>query len=68
MAEVTTFIRGLPADVDIDYVKVGFDRPSVINCDGTHTLSQASLTGPVDRGSDNVMLEVCLAINSALGC
>jgi mRNA-degrading endonuclease toxin of MazEF toxin-antitoxin module len=68
VAEVTTSIRGLAAEVDIDYVRVGLDRPSVINCDGLHTLTQASLTGPVGRVGDDVMRKVCSAISYALGC
>ena len=31
VAEITTSIRGLAAEVDIDHVEVGLDRPSVIN-------------------------------------
>ncbi len=37
VAEVTTSIRGLAAEVDIDPAEVGLDRPSVVNCDGRHT-------------------------------
>jgi mRNA-degrading endonuclease toxin of MazEF toxin-antitoxin module len=54
--------------VDIDYVEVGLDRPSVINCDGLHTVAQASLTGPVGRVGDDTMRRVCSAISYALGC
>lgn len=68
VAEVTTSIRGLAAEVDIDHVRVGLDRPSVVNCDGLHTLTQASLTGPVGRVGDDVMRKVCSAISYALGC
>lgn len=68
VAEVTTSIRGLAAEVDVDHVRVGLDRPSAINCDGLHTLTQASLTGPVGRVGDDVMRRVCSAINHALGC
>jgi mRNA-degrading endonuclease toxin of MazEF toxin-antitoxin module len=31
LAEVTTSIRGLDAEVDVDHVETGLDRPSVIN-------------------------------------
>ena len=68
VAEVTTSIRGLAVEVDIDHVRVGLHRPSVINCDGLHTLNQASLTGPVGRVGDDVMRKVCSAISYALGC
>jgi mRNA-degrading endonuclease toxin of MazEF toxin-antitoxin module len=68
VAEVTTSIRGLAAEVDIDHVEVGLDRPSVINCDGLHTISQESLTGPLGRVGDDVMQKVCSAVSYALGC
>ena len=38
VAEITTSIRDLAAEVDIDHIEVGLDRPSVINCDGLHTV------------------------------
>jgi mRNA interferase MazF len=68
VAEVTTSIRGLAAEVDVDHVAVGLDRPSVINCDGLHTVPQGSLTGPLGRVSDDVMQRVCTAVSYALGC
>jgi mRNA interferase MazF len=68
VAEITTSIRGLAAEVAIDYAEVGLDRPSVINCDGLHTVAQASLTGPVGRVGDDVLRKVCSAISYALGC
>ncbi|MGH9110026.1 MAG: type II toxin-antitoxin system PemK/MazF family toxin [Acidimicrobiales bacterium] len=68
VAEVTTSIRGLAAEVDIDHAEVGLDRPSVINCDGLHTVPQASLTGPLGRVGDDVLRRVCSAVSYALGC
>lgn len=68
VAEITTSIRGLAAEVDIDHIDVGLDRPCVINCDGVHTVVQASLTGPVGRVGDDVMRKVCTALSYALGC
>ena len=68
VAEITTSIRGLAAEVDVDHVEVGLDQPSVINCDGLHTVTQASLTGPFGRVGDDVMREVCSAISYGLGC
>jgi len=68
VAEVTTSIRGLAAEVGIDHLQIGLDRPSVINCDGLHTLAQASLTGPLGLVGDDVMRRVCSAIGYALGC
>lgn len=68
VAEVTTSIRGLVAEVDVDHVGVELDRPSVINCDGLHTVEQASLTGPVGQVGADTMQRVCSAISYALGC
>ena len=68
VAEVTTTIRGLAAEVAVDHREVGLDRPSVINCDGIHTVAQAALTGPVGAIGDDIMRKVCSAINHALGC
>jgi mRNA-degrading endonuclease toxin of MazEF toxin-antitoxin module len=68
VAEITTSIRGLAAEVDIEYREVGLDGPSVINCDGLHTVTQASLTGPIGRVGDDVLRKVCSAVSYALGC
>ena len=68
VAEITTSIRGLAAEVAIDHVEVGLDQPSVVNCDGLHTITQASLTGPVGQLGDDVMRKVCSAVTYALGC
>ena len=68
VAEVTTSIRGLAAEVAIDHVEVGLDRPSVVNCDGLHTITRASLTGLVGQVGDDVMRKVCSAVSYALGC
>jgi len=68
VAEITTSIRGLAAEVAIDHVEVGLERPSAINCDGLHTVAQASLTGPVGQVGDDVLAKVCSAVSYALGC
>ena len=39
VAEITSSIRGLAAKVEVDHVEVGLGRPSVINCDGLHTVT-----------------------------
>ena len=67
VAEVTTSTRGLAAEVAVEHSEVGLERPSVINCDGIHTVAQAALTGPVGAASDDIMRRVCSAINHALG-
>ena len=68
VAEVTTSIRGLASEVDVDHVGVGLDQPSVINCDGIHTVTQRSLTTLIGRVSDDVMRKVCAAVSHAVGC
>jgi mRNA interferase MazF len=68
VAEITTSIRGLTAEVDLDHVEVGLDRPSVINCDGLHTVVQATLTGPIGEVDDDTMRKVCSAVSYAIGC
>jgi mRNA interferase MazF len=68
VAEITTSSRGLAAEVGFDHEDVGLDRPSVINCDGLHTVTQVSLTKHIGRVSDDTMREVCAAIHYALGC
>jgi mRNA-degrading endonuclease toxin of MazEF toxin-antitoxin module len=68
VAEVTTSIRGLAAEVDVDHDDVGLDRPSVINCDGIHNVTQASLTDRVGEVRDGTMQRVCSALSYALGC
>jgi mRNA interferase MazF len=68
VAEISTSIRGLAAEVDFDHVDAGISQPSVINCDGLHTILQSSLTGPLGRVDDEVMRRVCTAISYAVGC
>ncbi len=68
VAEVTTSIRGLAAEVGVEHHDAGLDRPSVINCDGIHTVAQASLVKRAGVVSDSTMERVCAAIGYALGC
>jgi mRNA interferase MazF len=68
VAEITTSIRGLAAEVGLDQGEVGLDRPSVVNCDGLHTVPQASLTTHVGSASHETMRNVCSALAYALGC
>ena len=68
VAEVTTSIRGLAAEVALDHVEVGLDQPSVINCDGLHTVAQDSLTTQVGEVGNDTMRRVCSAVGYALGC
>ncbi len=68
VAEVTTRARGLAAEVSVLHENVGLDRESVINCDGLHTVVQASLTSRVGDVDDATMRQVCAALSYALGC
>lgn len=68
VAEITTSIRGLAAEVGIDNDDVELDRPSVVNCDGIHTIPQASLTAHVGALSQETMYGVCSALAYAVGC
>lgn len=68
VAEVTTSMRGLAAEVTIDHEDAGLDFESAVNCDGLHTIPQSMLTERVGtlRGSELEL--VCSAVNYALGC
>lgn len=68
VAEVTTSIRNLAAEVEFDHDEAGLGRPSVINCDGLHTITKASLTTYAGSVGDETMERVCSAIGYALGC
>jgi mRNA interferase MazF len=68
VAEISTTIRNLAAEVSLEHDEAGLERPSVINCDGIHTVPQTSLTTHVGSVSDATMQKVCSAISYALGC
>ena len=68
VAEVTTSIRNIAAEVEFDHEAVGLDRPSVINCDGLHTITKASLTTYAGSVSEETLARVCWAVAYALGC
>lgn len=68
VAEISTSARGLAAEVAIDFVEVGLDRESVINCDGLHTVAQSTLTALVGEVDDPTLDRVCAAVSYALGC
>ena len=58
VAEITTHIRGLAAEVPFDHREAGLDHPSAINCDGLHTVSQSTLTRRVGSVGDASMREI----------
>ena len=68
VAEITTSIRGLVAEVPIDHTELGLDRKSAINCDGLHTVAQTSLTEFVGSASPETLHRVCAAVSYALDC
>ena len=68
VAEVTTSARGIGAEVEFDHDEAGLDRPSVINCDGLHTITRSSLTTYAGAVSEGTMERVCAAVVYALGC
>jgi mRNA interferase MazF len=68
VAEVTTSSRNIAAEVEFDYQKAGLDRPSVINCDGLHTVTKASLTTHAGSVDESTLERVCSAVGYALGC
>jgi mRNA interferase MazF len=68
VAEISTSIRNIAAEVELDHEEAGLDRPSVINCDGLHTLTKTSLTTRAGSVSDVTMERVCAAVGYALGC
>jgi len=68
VAEITTSVRGLAAEVPIDPAQLGLDRECAINCDGLHTVPQTMLTEHMAVASQATMDRVCAAVSYALGC
>jgi mRNA interferase MazF len=68
VAEITTTIRGIAAEVLLDPAAVGLEHASAVNCDGLHTVAQTSLTRPIGQVDDATMQQICAAVNYALGC
>jgi len=68
VAEVTTTVRNIAAEVAFDHEAAGLDQPSVINCDGLHTITKASLTTYAGSLNDETMERICAAVGYALGC
>jgi mRNA interferase MazF len=68
VAEISTSARGLAAEVELDHVRVGLERESVINCDGLHTIAQAMLTTHVGEIDEDTLARVCAAVSYAIGC
>lgn len=68
VAEVTTGIRGIGAEVVFEWDAAGLGSESVINCDGVPTVRRRDLAGLVGDVSDETMARVCAAVGYAIGC
>ncbi len=68
VVEITTSVRGLGVEVDLDHVEIGLSRPSVVNCDGLHTVAQNTLTSRLGTVDDATLDRVCAAVSYAVGC
>lgn len=68
VAEITTSIRGIGAEVLLQASTMGLERESAVNCDGVHTVSQTLLSHRVGELDDATMQRVCSAMAYALGC
>jgi mRNA interferase MazF len=68
IAEITTTVRGLSVEVELDPAEVGLSRPSVINCDALHTVAKSTLATYVGTVDDATLERVCAAVTQALGC
>lgn len=68
VAEITTRMRGIAAEVVFDHRDAGLDHPSAINCDGLHTVAQTMLTGRLGAVGSETMALVCRAVAYAVGC
>jgi mRNA-degrading endonuclease toxin of MazEF toxin-antitoxin module len=68
VAEITTSVRGLAAEVAFRHDEARLDRPSVVNCDGLHTVARSTLTTFIGAADEATMGDVCRAVSYALGC
>jgi mRNA-degrading endonuclease toxin of MazEF toxin-antitoxin module len=68
VAEITTEMRGIGAEVVFDFAEAGLSEASAINCDGIHTVARSMLTHHVGAVDSATMARVCFALNYALGC
>ncbi|HQV56957.1 MAG TPA: type II toxin-antitoxin system PemK/MazF family toxin [Ilumatobacteraceae bacterium] len=68
VAEITTSVRSIAAEVPLDHRQVGLSGDSAINCDGIHTVAQTRLTKHLGVVDDETMRQVCAALHYALDC
>jgi mRNA interferase MazF len=67
VVEISTQARGLAVEVPID-TDTGVHQPSVVNCDGLHTVAQQRLTQRLGSLDDDSLEKICEAAAVALGC
>ena len=67
VVEISTQARGLAVEVPID-ADTGVHQPSVVNCDGLHTVAQQRLTQRLGSLDDDILEEICEAAAVALAC
>lgn len=68
VAEITTRVRGLAVEVELDAEHIGLDEVSVVNCDGLHTIDKRLLNMQVGSVDLVTLDRVCEAIAIAVGC
>jgi len=68
VAEITTQVRGLAVEVEVDADHIGLHDISVVNCDGLHTIDKRLLTLQVGSVDLPTLDRVCEAIAIAVGC
>ncbi len=68
VAEITTSVRGIGAEVRIDGEAIDLDRRSAVNCDGLHTVPRTMLTTRLGNVGGAKLTEICTAVGYALGC
>jgi mRNA interferase MazF len=64
----TTTIRGIPSEVLLESGDDPVPRTSVVNLDSVESVSLATLVERLGRLSDERMLQICKALEIAVGC
>ncbi len=68
VAEITTSVRRIGAEVELGHGDLGLDEERVVNCDGLHTVAQTTLTTRLGMVDCMTLSRVCAAVSYALGC
>lgn len=64
----TTTIRGIPSEVVLEPGDDPIPRTSVVNLDSAESVSLATLVERLGRLGDERMLQICEALEIAVGC